>query len=272
VRGSVELAAGGTHVMSGSWVSAGEATALLKLDRGGEVRLCSHTSVSVSTSQSGRDLMMGMSTGAVEAHYSLGASADSILTPDFRILLPGPGEFHFAIGADPQGNTCVRALHSNTASLIVSELMGDGTYQVKPDEQVTFHGGRVDRLDHGMSPCGCPAAPQVMRAAITPPPAPQPTEPEPPPPRDTPAPEVHVQIDAPFIFQADAMAPSPLQEAVHLHLASSAPVEITARPPQPRQVAAKAKREALLQTEAKPPQEKKKFFGKLRSFFAAIFR
>src|ERR1041384_8505316 len=90
VRGSVTLAAGGAQVMSGSSVSAGERTAVLKLERGGEVRVCPKTSVSVGTSQSGRDLILGLSVGSIETHYAVSASADSIVTPDFRILLAGP--------------------------------------------------------------------------------------------------------------------------------------------------------------------------------------
>src|SRR3954469_16479561 len=110
VKGSVTLAAGGAQVMSGSMVSAGESTALLKLDRGGEVRVCPHTTLSVATSQSGRDLMMGISAGGLETHYAISASADQIVTPDFRILLAGPGRFDFAIESSKSGDTCVRAL------------------------------------------------------------------------------------------------------------------------------------------------------------------
>src|SRR5438270_2486407 len=124
VRGSVLFAGGGTKIESGSSVIAGDAPAALKLNRGGEVRICPRTSVSVTASSSGRDLMFAMNTGAIEAHYVLGSSADTIMTPDFRIQLPGPGIFHFAISGDPQGNVCVRALPQNTASLIVSELNG----------------------------------------------------------------------------------------------------------------------------------------------------
>ncbi len=288
----------GRVVSAPTTVSAAEDTTVVNLPRGGQVQVCPNTALSLTSSQGGRDIMLGMSTGALETHYNLPAgAADVILTPDFRILLPGPGRFDYAISADRKGNTCVRALEGSTASIVVSELMGDETAQVGPNEQSVFGTGRVKNASATAPPgCGCPRPVVPVLRASTPPPAlsAEPAQAAPPaaaptpsssaplanvngdPAEAPPAPltrkvnpnELHVQVEAPFVFRAsDAQAPPPPLVA-HLRLASSPPAALRATVVEPP---------ALVQFyRVAPPRqsrnERRGFFGKLRGFFGGIFR
>lgn len=167
---SGDLLLAGSDVSAGSSVTAGDDAAILSIRGGGEIRVCPGTTVSVIASSSGQDLTLGMSTGALEANYTLQTSADSVLTPDFRILLEGPGDFHYAISADTQGTTCVRALPGNTASATVSELLGNGSYHINAKERIVFRSGQLTAVDFNLpANCGCPAPAIPVNRAAEPP-------------------------------------------------------------------------------------------------------
>jgi hypothetical protein len=198
VRGSMIMTSSGTRVMSGSQVAAGENVALMRLLRGGEIRICRGTSLALSEKEIGAPMLFGINSGSIELHYPITAISDSVVTPDFRIQLTGPGLSHIALGADLKGNTCVKAMEGNTASVIVSEMMGSGTYHVAVGRSVVFHEGKLEQVSDSAAVCGCPAekpaAPVVQVAKEV---TPKPVAPE----LASATPSV-VEMDAPLVFKA----------------------------------------------------------------------
>jgi hypothetical protein len=156
VRGSLVMTAGGTHVLSGSQVAAGENVALLRLLRGGEVRICRGTSVAINEQDVGAPMLFGINTGSLELHYPLTAISDSVVTPDFRIQVTGPGISNVALGSDAKGNTCIKSMAGNSSSIIVSEMMGEGTYNVAQGRSVVFREGKLEQVSDSDGVCGCP--------------------------------------------------------------------------------------------------------------------
>jgi hypothetical protein len=165
VRGRVAISGSGTRVFSGSQVTAGDVAALLKLERGGQLRICPKTNLSLSADASGKVLALGLNTGALEINYELGSAADSLLTPDFRLQLISPGTFHLAISVSPSGDTCLRSLAGGDAPVFATEMMGNGSYQLLPGKSVLFRAGKISGATAAPSECGCPEIAAEMDAS-----------------------------------------------------------------------------------------------------------
>jgi hypothetical protein len=271
VKGAVVLAGSGTSVLSGSSIAAGVQTATLKLERGGSLLVCSGTNLSVNASANGRELMFSLNSGNLEMNYPLGAAADTLLTPDFRLLLPGPGTVHIAVKVTPQGDTCVQSLPWNVAAIVISETMGDATYQVKPDEAVLFKGGHLSEAATTKQNCGCPVSQPIppTQVAKAPPPAPAesttPPVPKPPPVEQN----VHIAVSAPLVFRADDSAPVLAEMVATLKLEHNQVLQldpVVLPPPKSQKTHTESPAPVVARKE-----QKHGFFSRVSTFFATLF-
>jgi hypothetical protein len=268
VHGSVTLVASGMQVMSGSQVAAGARPATLKLARGGAIRICPNTVVTVSSSMSGRSLLYSINKGEIEFHFDLSSDSDAVQTPDFRIQFIGPGHFDLAMCATDRGELRLRGKNSN-AAIIVSEMLGDGVYQAPAGSALDFHGGSVrDVTPSDGTLCGCeepPPLPQEQQRATE---VAKQVEPPAPPVKQELPPETHVQIDVPFVFHGDDPSGDAFYTVAKMGIDKTLTLKLapTVLPPS-------KKTSGSLQTVAMEPSKKQSrgFFKRLGSFFGKIF-
>jgi hypothetical protein len=161
VSGSATVVPRGLLVYSGTVIAAQKSPADLSLARGGKIRVCQGTTVTPSSSQDGSELQIGMGVGAIEANYSVGPHGDTILTPDLRINISGPGDVDLQISMDAKGNSCIDNRGVTAPLVVLSQLLGDGIYRVQPNERVLVVGGEVNHIEHPERLCGCPLMPDV---------------------------------------------------------------------------------------------------------------
>ncbi|MGC2742146.1 MAG: hypothetical protein WA672_03100, partial [Candidatus Angelobacter sp.] len=255
--------------------------------RGGDVRIGPKRGLTVTTS--GQGLMLATGAGALEIEYELKEqAADVVMTPDFNVSLVGPGTFHFALGINKKGDTCVKPLAGNESEITFSELLGTGSYKAGLNHAMILRGGKLDGKTALTGECGCPPAAPVMRTEAqpnaklpdeTPRPAQQvavstneTTSPLPP---DKPG-QVHIQVDTPFVFSARPGAARPY--AVAKVQFSSLPnvyfvqerVDPVVLVEKQLEVSPKATVETS-KAEEKPQKEKKGFMGRVKGFFGSLF-
>jgi len=284
-QGPVLLAGTGMSVASGAELAAGKSVATLRLERGGEVRICPNGNMTVSApqgnvQQGNQELMFAMNGGSVELDYPINDLADTFMTPDFKLMLAGPGVFHFALGVNGKGDTCIKPLRGNSVGIIVSEMIGSAVYQVKPDEAVLFAGGKLSGRGPLVGGCGCPRPPPVMRAEEKPPQPPVETRPAvtartpeaaavakadltAPPPSLSPD-ATHVQVEAPLLFRGEQPA-EPVYAVARIHF-SQLPNTVLAQENSKPVVLKPGKGEVSAKS-----KENKGFFGRIKGFFAALF-
>ncbi len=165
VTGALEIFNGRAFMRASGTITSGEQTTPVMLPHRGELRVCAMSSIKLaadSTNAAGETpgLLMAMDHGAVEMSFASRAdlkNADTLLTPDFRILIGGPGAADVKVRLGNEGDTCVDNSNANGPYVVVSSVFDGGVYRVQPGQRVMFqHGSLHEVVDQEKESCGCP--------------------------------------------------------------------------------------------------------------------
>jgi hypothetical protein len=159
--------------------------------------------------------MMALDHGAIEADFAAAQNSDVLLTPDFRILISGPGAAEVKVRLGQHGDTCVDNPGLNAPYVLVTSVFDGGAYRVQPGQRVMFqHGSLQEVVDQEKEPCGCLPAPQpgsnefpaAQSAGLAPlqPPASSPA-----PPPATTAPSTSEIPNEPLVYPPPTAQPAP---------------------------------------------------------------
>ena len=169
VTGALQVMGGKAIIAANGTVTAGTTTADVALPQRGTLHVCASTSVKLAADSSvppgeSPGVMMAMDHGAVEANFATGRNADIILTPDFRILIGGPGTDDVKVRLGDGGDTCVDNPAGNAPYVLVTSVFDGSVYRVQPGQRVMFQHGNVHEVvDQEKEPCGCPPAPAQVQ-------------------------------------------------------------------------------------------------------------
>jgi hypothetical protein len=261
VTGALQVTQGRAIIATSGTVTSGAKTTEVILPHRGVLRVCATTTVRLTRDSSVQGsetpgLMMALDHGAVEASFATGVDSDVLLTPDFRILIGGPGSADLKVRLGEHGDTCVDNAGLNAPYVLVSSVFDGGAYRVQPGQRVMFqHGSLREVVDQEKEPCGCPPPtrpgtndfPFAESAGLAPPHAPAPSAVPVQPPAN-PAPSA--ELSEPLVYQAPPQPASP----------PSTPPAATPTPPAP-----------VTATSAPPAQKKPGSFHRVGGFFRRLF-
>jgi hypothetical protein len=150
---------GGLAVLRGSsTVTAKDRTAAVRLERGGEIRVCQTSGLHVAESPDD-SLLMGLDRGAMEIQMKTKAG-DVVMTPDLRFTVAEAGaRLDLEMRVSTNGDTCVDNRGHRAPTLKITDAFGETNYELKAGQHVTFeHGSLREVVDKETVPCGCPPA------------------------------------------------------------------------------------------------------------------
>jgi len=165
VTGALQVMDGRAFITTNGTISSGASTTQVSLPQRGSLQVCASTTVKIAADASvpaGElpGILLAMDHGAVEASFSTGRNADTILTPDFRILIGAPGAANIKVRLGQGGDTCVdnpANPGAEPAYVLVTSVFDGSVYRVQPGQRVMFqHGSLREVVDQEKEPCGCP--------------------------------------------------------------------------------------------------------------------
>lgn len=163
VTGALQVANGRAMIATNGAITSGTNTTEVTLPHRGVLRVCASTTVKLASDASvPKDevpgLMMVMDHGAVEASFATGRNSDVLMTPDFKILIGGPGAADVKVRLAQHGDTCVDNAGVKAPYVLVTSVFDGGVYRVQPGQRVMFqHGSLYAVVDQEKESCGCPA-------------------------------------------------------------------------------------------------------------------
>ena len=166
VSGTIEIVRGRALLAAAGSVTSGTQTTTITLPHRGVLRVCASTKVNLTSDASvpageTPGLMIAFDRGALEASFATGRNSDTILTPDFRILVGGPGTADLKVRLGDHGDTCVDNAGQDAPYVLVSGVFESGAYRVQPGQRVMFmHGSLTEVVDQEKESCGCPPPPK----------------------------------------------------------------------------------------------------------------
>jgi hypothetical protein len=165
VTGGLLVHNGRAFISSSAVITSGDRTTHVTLPYRGTLNVCASTTVKLAADSSvttgdAPGLLMALDHGAVEASFAAGQASDALLTPDFRILVGGPGPADLKVRLGPNGDTCVDNAGTGAPYVEVTSVFDEGSYRVMTGQRVMFqHGSVHEVVDQEKEPCGCPAPP-----------------------------------------------------------------------------------------------------------------
>ncbi|MGB7548893.1 MAG: hypothetical protein WBM14_14175, partial [Terracidiphilus sp.] len=190
VTGALEVTGGRAIIAASGAVTSGSTTTEVVLPHRGTLRVCASTTVKLAADSSvpagdTPGLIMALDHGALELSFAASPAtlrnADILMTPDFRILIGGPGAADVKVRLGEHGDTCVDNPGLNAPYVLVTSVFDASNYRVQPGQRVMFqHGSLHEVVDQEKEPCGCPTPvkagsnefPLAQSAGLAPLPAP----------------------------------------------------------------------------------------------------